>query len=132
MAEERILIVDDDPKVVEFCARDLRVDGYQVTGSMSGHEAVEAARSERFDVILSDIKMPGMDGLDTVQAIKRIDPQVENSLTRQHAGLGLGLLILKGSVEFQQGKVWVESQPERGSTFYFTISRHLVPQPEND
>jgi two-component system response regulator GlrR len=61
MAEERILIVDDAPKVVEPCARALRVDGYQVTGSMSGHEAVEAAHSERFDVILSDIKMPGMD-----------------------------------------------------------------------
>jgi DNA-binding response OmpR family regulator len=37
MPEERILIVDDDPKVVEFCARAVRVDGYHVTGNMSGH-----------------------------------------------------------------------------------------------
>ncbi|NIN64915.1 MAG: response regulator [Anaerolineae bacterium] len=118
--------------MVDFCARALRVDGYQITSSMRGHEPAEAARSERFDVILSDIKMPGMDGLDTVQAIKRIRPQVENSLTQRHVGLTLGLPIVTELVELHQGKMWVESQPERGRTFYLTISRHLVPQREND
>jgi len=58
--------------------------------------------------------------------------QVEDSLTRRHPGLGLGLSIVKELVELHQGRVWVESQTEEGSTFYFTISRHLVPQPQTD
>ena len=99
MAEERILIVDDDPKVVEFCARALRVDGYQVTGSMSGHEAVEAARSERFDVILSGIKMPGMDGLDTVQAIKRLDPSIVGVAMTGHGSVETAVRALRMGME---------------------------------
>lgn len=56
--------------------------------------------------------------------------QVGSSLTREHPGLGLGLSIVKELVELHQGKVWVESEIGKGSTFSFTISRHLVPDSE--
>ena len=58
--------------------------------------------------------------------------QVEDSLRRQFAGMGLGLSIVKGLVELHQGRLWVESKVGEGSTFYFTISRHLARQPHVD
>jgi signal transduction histidine kinase len=53
--------------------------------------------------------------------------QVGSSLRREQPGLGLGLSIVKELVELHRGKVWVESEIGKGSTFSFTISRHLVP-----
>jgi len=57
--------------------------------------------------------------------------QVGDSLRREHPGVGLGLSIVKELVELHEGQVWVESEVGKGSTFSFTISRHLRPQPEN-
>jgi signal transduction histidine kinase len=57
--------------------------------------------------------------------------QVGDSLRREHPGVGLGLSIVKELVELHEGQVSVESEVGKGSTFSFTISRHLGPQPEN-
>ncbi len=54
--------------------------------------------------------------------------QVGGSLRREHPGLGLGLPIAKELVQLHQGKLWLNSELGKGSTFFFTISRHLVPR----
>ncbi len=54
--------------------------------------------------------------------------QVENSLTREHGGLGLGLAITRGMVQAHRGKVWVESESGQGSTFYITLPRVAEPR----
>ena len=73
MAQERILVVDSDPDVLELCLRSLSAEGYIVEGATSGHQAIEIARQEQFDLLLVDIML---NGLEVYQAIKEFTPEI--------------------------------------------------------
>ena len=60
----RILLIDDDPGVRDSMERTLRAAGYGVQSAASGEEGFELARGGAFDVILSDMRMSGISGLD--------------------------------------------------------------------
>jgi CheY-like chemotaxis protein len=72
----RILIVDDEQDLRETLGDLLSAAGYLVTTADSGANALAAARTDRFDLLLTDLRMPGMDGADTLTAIKQIDPEI--------------------------------------------------------
>jgi CheY-like chemotaxis protein len=72
----RILIVDDEPELLEILEAQLEMAGYDVTCAGSGAEAVEEARRAPFDLLLTDFKMPGMDGLSTLAAVTALRPGV--------------------------------------------------------
>lgn len=76
MAKERILVVDDEPDVLRICERVLRGAGYVVRAVGSGFEAVELVSVEPFDCLLTDIKMPGMDGLDVAGSARSVNPNL--------------------------------------------------------
>ncbi|MEA3459275.1 MAG: diguanylate cyclase [Chloroflexota bacterium] len=76
MAQEKVLVVEDDLEVLDMCKRILTPEGYQVKGAEDGYEAIERAKGEPFDLLLTDIKMPGINGLETYQAIKEFAPDV--------------------------------------------------------
>ena len=76
MAKERILVVDDEPDVLHVCERILTSDGFNVKTVSSGFEAVQLASAEKFDLLLTDIKMPGMDGLDVAEAARTVNPHL--------------------------------------------------------
>ena len=63
----RILLIDDDAAVRESMSRTLKSAGYTVQTAASGEEGLTAAREGSFDVILSDMRMPGMSGLDVLR-----------------------------------------------------------------
>jgi DNA-binding NtrC family response regulator len=71
----RILLIDDDAAVRESMSRTLRSAGYTVQAASSGEEGLAVAREGSFDVILSDMRMPGMSGLDVLRKLRdaRID-----------------------------------------------------------
>lgn len=71
-----ILLVDDDHETARGLARALTALGHRVTTFHSGHEAVSTIEHQRFDVVLSDIGMPGMSGFDLLDAVRRRDGQV--------------------------------------------------------
>src|SRR5207248_10398244 len=73
-----ILVVDDDHETRELLREILNEEGYRVTTSGSGEEALEIGQREFFDVIVSDMKLgPDLDGLDVLRAYKAIQPESE-------------------------------------------------------
>jgi DNA-binding NtrC family response regulator len=74
MPAEKILVVDDEQSMTQFLSIVLRKEGYQVTTVNNGRDALEKVRAENFDVVISDIKMPGMDGIQLLNGVKKHDP----------------------------------------------------------
>jgi len=72
-AGARILVVDDDPSVVELATTVLGSAAYAVASARTGSEALRIARREQFDLVLLDINMPEMDGWETLRLIKADD-----------------------------------------------------------
>ncbi|HPC02935.1 MAG TPA: sigma-54 dependent transcriptional regulator [Syntrophales bacterium] len=72
----RILIVDDDRDLCEVMETDLRLRGFQVSWYTSSSEAFDALRNESYDVVLTDLKMPGMNGIDLCDRIVSNRPDV--------------------------------------------------------
>ncbi len=68
--KKKLLIVDDEPDMLAVMVAILRNGGYDVIQASCGSEAINLAVSERPDLILLDIKMPGMDGVKTTDALK--------------------------------------------------------------
>ncbi len=64
MANERVLVVDDDASIRSICSRLLESEAYQVSTAVNGEEALRQLFSEEFDLLLTDIRLPGMTGLE--------------------------------------------------------------------
>jgi DNA-binding NtrC family response regulator len=71
---ERILVVDDELFVRELLLEFLSSEGYEVSLADSGEKAVKLMQSEPADVVLVDLKMPGIDGIETLRQIKKTAP----------------------------------------------------------
>jgi two-component system, cell cycle sensor histidine kinase and response regulator CckA len=72
----KILVVDDEVELKNILVEALTSQGYETSGFTSGEEALEALRGEAFDVLLTDLMMPGMDGITMVRASLQIDPHL--------------------------------------------------------
>jgi two-component system response regulator MprA len=66
-----ILVVDDDPKILSVLGRGLRFEGYEVQLAADGVEALRIARVEQLDLVVLDVMLPGMDGLEVCQRLRR-------------------------------------------------------------
>lgn len=73
----KVLLVDDEVEFMQILAERLEVRGLKVTGVARGQEAISLMDQQQFDVIVLDLAMPGMDGLETLQRIKAKDPDTE-------------------------------------------------------
>jgi DNA-binding NtrC family response regulator len=71
-----ILVVDDESTIQEAIGSALREDGYQVDTADSGEEALRRLAQQEFDVVLSDLKMPGLTGLDVLEQSRALNPRV--------------------------------------------------------
>lgn len=73
----RILVVDDDPSNRVTLERVLKREKYDVVHAGTGREALELFREQPVDLVLTDLKMPGMSGIDLLKAVRTLDPHVE-------------------------------------------------------
>ena len=72
----RILLVDDDPLVRETLRQGLESDGHTVIEAPDGEEALAAFDTHAVDLVITDIVMPGREGLETIMALRRREPDV--------------------------------------------------------
>ncbi|OGR00828.1 MAG: hypothetical protein A2284_06295 [Deltaproteobacteria bacterium RIFOXYA12_FULL_61_11] len=70
----KVLVVDDEVSICEFFEIFLRKEGYLVTTTTSSNDALEMLRATHFDLVISDLKMPGVGGLEVLQRAKEVDP----------------------------------------------------------
>ena len=99
MANENILIADDEPDVLDLCQRILTAEGYRVETTQTGHEAVERIGQKSFDLLLTDIKMPGMNGLETAQAVMGTDPDIICVIMTGYSTMDTAIEALKLGVD---------------------------------
>ena len=83
----KILLIDDEPDIVRVLSISLKADGYDVIPAHSGIEGIEIFDKERPDIVLTDIKMPGMDGIEVLKKVKSIHPQSEVIIITGHGDI---------------------------------------------
>jgi PAS domain S-box-containing protein len=101
MTANKILIVDDEEIIVRLLSMSLRSDGYETVTAHSGEQGLEVFKSESPDIVVTDIKMPGMDGLELLKKIKEIDPEKEVIIVTGHGDIDSTITALqRGASDF--------------------------------
>ena len=97
----RVLMVDDEKEFIRTLSERLTLRDYDVTIAFSGEEAIEKVKSYLFDVIILDVLMPGMSGIETLREIKKIKPLPEIIMLTGHATIETAIEGMKlGAFDF--------------------------------
>ena len=86
-----VLVVDDEDEFREMIVKRLRKRDLDCEGAEDGAKAIEIIRRGHTDVVLLDVKMPGMDGIETLREIKRLKPLIEVVMLTGHASVDSGV-----------------------------------------
>lgn len=101
MSANKILIVDDEEIIVRLLSMSLRSDGYETVTAFNGEQGLEKFRSEAPDIVVTDIKMPGMDGLELLKKIKEINVETEVIIVTGHGDIDSTITALQyGASDF--------------------------------
>ena len=99
----RLLLVDDEEMYLEYLSKRLIRARYDVAKCLSGEEALNKIRAHDFDVIVLDVIMPGIDGIETLGEIKKLKPGSEVILLTGHASVESGIEGIKlGAFDYLQ------------------------------
>jgi diguanylate cyclase (GGDEF)-like protein len=91
----RILVVDDEESIRNILSQILTDAGHEVTAAGSGEEALEIFRKEHFPLVISDIRLGGMDGIDLLTEVKRLDPDVQVLMITSYASMETAIMALR-------------------------------------
>ena len=90
-----VLVIDDEPDMREMLSTSLPSGDFEVVTADGGRAAVELLGTRRFDVAITDLKMPGMTGVETVSALREMDPDMEVIVATGYANLETALACMK-------------------------------------
>lgn len=117
---EKILVVDDEELIRRTIAKILQKAQYEVVLAEDGHAAIEKAKAEKFDLVISDVRMPGIDGLETIRRIKEIQPEVHSIIITGYASEDTPVQAIKLGVNDYIFK------PFEVETFLHSVQRNLT------
>ena len=101
MSLGKVLVVDDEPDVRQLLYDFLSGRDYDVVLAASGFEAIEALEREKPDLVLLDVAMPGMNGVEALSRIATIEPPVRVIMVTANADIGLtSRLLAMGAVDY--------------------------------
>ena len=83
----KLLLIDDEEGIRKVFSISLKSDGYDVATAASGQQGIDLFQKEFFPIVLTDIKMPGMDGIEVLRRIKEINPEVEVIVITGHGDM---------------------------------------------
>lgn len=102
----RVLLVDDEQDFLAMLSQRLEMRNLTVSKAASGEEAIEIVDKQDFDVILLDLSMPGMDGLETLKNIKTAHPEADIIMLTGHGTVKAGIEAMKlGADDFLEKPV---------------------------
>ena len=90
-----VLVVDDEPVARQSLSDILRLEGYTVSSAPNGQAAVEFVRTHPVDLMVVDLRMPGMDGLEVIQVINQVSPETEVILLTAHGSIETAVQALR-------------------------------------
>jgi DNA-binding NtrC family response regulator len=90
-AKPKLLVIDDEPDFLETIVKRLLKRQVDVIGVDSGKEALRVLQEQSFDVVILDVRMPGMDGIETLKEIKKRSPLTEVIMLTGHGSIKSGI-----------------------------------------
>lgn len=100
MSGDRVLLIDDERELLETLSERLETRGLVVETAESGEEALEIIQQRRFDAIVLDLAMPGIDGVETLRRMRAMNPDVQVILLTGHATVQKSIEVMKlGAVD---------------------------------
>ncbi|MBI4971687.1 MAG: response regulator [Candidatus Omnitrophica bacterium] len=98
-----VLVVDDEAGIRDFLSMELAGQGYQISTAHNGTEAMEKIKKDHFRLVISDVRMPKVDGIQVLEAIKKIDPDTEVIMMTAYGDVEVAIKAMKkGAYDFVQ------------------------------
>jgi DNA-binding NtrC family response regulator len=118
---ERILIVDDEPDILKTLENALLLEDYQVSCASGGRAALEIFRKDSFDLVITDMRMPDMDGIQVIEQVKAVNPDVEAIVLTGYAALDNAVAALRDKGAFD----YLKKPLEDIDAFFLTVKKAL-------
>ncbi len=101
LARAKILVVDDEPNVLLTVAAILEQEGYDVRSARGGADALQAIRGSHYDLVLTDLKMPGVDGLRVLEEVRKTSPSTVTVMMTGYGSVSSALdAVQRGAYEY--------------------------------
>ena len=95
----RVLVVDDEPKICHLIEELLKLEGYLVDVSFSGMDALQMLKRDDYQMLLTDLKMPGVDGLELIKKAKAESPEIRAIMVTGYATVDTAVQSLRHGVD---------------------------------
>ena len=95
MDKARIMVIDDEESMCKFMKIMLNREGYEVTTSQSGSEALNILKERNYDLVIADLMMPGLNGLELLSRVKSLDPDANFIVMTAYASVDTAIEALK-------------------------------------